>query len=317
MYLTRLQLKNFRGFKALDLPLPNQLTLLVGRNASGKTSILKAIDAVTTHLNVLSHRTTEEQLRLSPLDVHNGAAEAQIIATWSHPAYSIGVSRGRDRRQPPNTLWTTAPSPQLTQGPLAQTHSFPKPPLCILYGVDRARLRPDPKPPANTENIYVAIGPNPEIRDTTLPLALPFQRFIEWFEDRENLENQNIRTALNNLSPQDLENQNIRTIQGWYTLDSALTHVRQAVASILGTEYGQPRIDRTHSVQLVIEKAGTTSTSGMAAQRPAQAVPDVSEGPVRRIYALSCGRIRHPRECRSACAAGFPLLSRAPAAPWS
>ncbi len=43
MRLKRLTLKNFRGFEALDLELHPQLTVLVGANGSGKTSVLDAL----------------------------------------------------------------------------------------------------------------------------------------------------------------------------------------------------------------------------------------------------------------------------------
>jgi DNA replication and repair protein RecF len=43
MYLKHLSLTNFRNFARLDLDLPRRVSLLVGRNAQGKTSVLEAI----------------------------------------------------------------------------------------------------------------------------------------------------------------------------------------------------------------------------------------------------------------------------------
>ncbi len=43
MKLTRLKLQNFRGFEALDLEFDPRLTVLVGVNGSGKSSVLEAI----------------------------------------------------------------------------------------------------------------------------------------------------------------------------------------------------------------------------------------------------------------------------------
>ena len=43
MRLRRLTLESFRGFESLDLELHPQLTVLVGANGSGKTSILDAL----------------------------------------------------------------------------------------------------------------------------------------------------------------------------------------------------------------------------------------------------------------------------------
>lgn len=43
MRLHKLSLTNFRGFASLELPLDPELTVLVGVNGAGKTSILDAI----------------------------------------------------------------------------------------------------------------------------------------------------------------------------------------------------------------------------------------------------------------------------------
>lgn len=43
MVLQRLQLTNFRGFESLDLTFERDLTVLVGVNGCGKTSILDAL----------------------------------------------------------------------------------------------------------------------------------------------------------------------------------------------------------------------------------------------------------------------------------
>ncbi|OAD19655.1 hypothetical protein THIOM_004696 [Candidatus Thiomargarita nelsonii] len=43
MKLNRITIENFRAIKKLDLPLDPQLSVLVGNNAAGKTTILDAI----------------------------------------------------------------------------------------------------------------------------------------------------------------------------------------------------------------------------------------------------------------------------------
>jgi DNA replication and repair protein RecF len=43
MYLTHLALTNFRNFTRLDVDIPRRVTVLTGRNAQGKTSLLEAI----------------------------------------------------------------------------------------------------------------------------------------------------------------------------------------------------------------------------------------------------------------------------------
>ncbi len=48
MQLTHLSLTNFRNFARLDIEIPNEATLILGRNAQGKTSILESIYYIAT-----------------------------------------------------------------------------------------------------------------------------------------------------------------------------------------------------------------------------------------------------------------------------
>src|SRR5919202_6852070 len=48
MYLTRLQLEQFRNYARLDLAVPRHGLLLFGANASGKTSFLEALYLLAT-----------------------------------------------------------------------------------------------------------------------------------------------------------------------------------------------------------------------------------------------------------------------------
>jgi DNA replication and repair protein RecF len=48
MYCTYLELKNFRNYQKLDLPLPEGLSVFQGENAAGKTSLLEALYLLAT-----------------------------------------------------------------------------------------------------------------------------------------------------------------------------------------------------------------------------------------------------------------------------
>jgi DNA replication and repair protein RecF len=55
MYLKRLSLTNFRKFTRLDVDLPQQVVVLVGANAQGKTSILEAIYFLAAFTSFQTH----------------------------------------------------------------------------------------------------------------------------------------------------------------------------------------------------------------------------------------------------------------------
>lgn len=72
MWIERLSLKNFRGFRALELDLNRRLTLLIGENGSGKSSIVDALAAVEKSGQTLSHDLGLSDIRVGAelLEVH-------------------------------------------------------------------------------------------------------------------------------------------------------------------------------------------------------------------------------------------------------
>jgi DNA replication and repair protein RecF len=59
MYLTQLSLTNFRNFTRLDIDIPGGVTLLVGDNAQGKTSLLEAIYYLATFTSFQASQNRE------------------------------------------------------------------------------------------------------------------------------------------------------------------------------------------------------------------------------------------------------------------
>lgn len=54
MHIERLRLENFRGFAELDLPLHPRLNVLIGPNGVGKSTVLKALRAFLTSIDLAS-----------------------------------------------------------------------------------------------------------------------------------------------------------------------------------------------------------------------------------------------------------------------
>lgn len=79
MQLKRLSLTHFRNFARLDVEVPQQAVLIVGRNAQGKTSLLEAIYFLAT-LNSF-HAETDRQL-INFIEARNPLAVARLQATY-------------------------------------------------------------------------------------------------------------------------------------------------------------------------------------------------------------------------------------------
>lgn len=88
MYCSSLSLTNFRNYKQLDLELPNGPILVLGANASGKTTLLEAIYLLAT---TKSHRAGSEK-ELVHWDAHTEMGIPPFARISSHIRKSAGLN---------------------------------------------------------------------------------------------------------------------------------------------------------------------------------------------------------------------------------
>src|SRR5580692_5882852 len=99
MKITKLSLRDFRGFKSLDLDFSPDVTALVGVNGAGKTSILEAIAILSSCLEEGIRSDKPEGLGLHASDVRTGASKARIVLTAEIDEQPVTWA-----------LWTTLPA---------------------------------------------------------------------------------------------------------------------------------------------------------------------------------------------------------------
>jgi len=91
MWAKHLNLVCFRGFKSLDLDLDRPLTVLIGANGSGKTSVLRAVaSAQSWLLSIYNRRHELPGVELDERDLRLGATHGEILTRWRHGAYDFG-----------------------------------------------------------------------------------------------------------------------------------------------------------------------------------------------------------------------------------
>lgn len=258
MKLTRLVLSNYRGFEALDLTFDARLTLLVGKNGSGKSSVLDAITTSALLSTGISLGKTPSRsdgpADVSTADIRAGATSANVRSTWSvdGATYTFEVERTSPR--------------MLSAGPGGETGRLV--PL-VAFRVDRAR-----PPTADTSD---TIEPVVAWDDGFFETDVGFDRLVRWMRSEEDLENQERVTR------RDLD----------FELPS-LGAVRRACRSVLGPEFGDVRIDRSSrktalttqkgAVRLMASQLsdGERSLLGLAANLARRLVPltKTGSGPV-------------------------------------
>lgn len=229
MWIERLTLKDFRGFAELDLDLDRPVTVLVGVNGSGKSSVLRAIHAIQP---VVHQRWADlifpVAIPLDTRDLRVGAVRGEVVVQV-HAAHDGTVRLSWDREE--IGWWWDEQSWGLLPHPSAR-------PFLFMAGTDRY---------VETASVRAARGseftvPNTDNGDEDTGSAAPrpgYARFIEWFKGREDVENAR-RVASRDLDLQDPQ----------------LRAVREAVAALMPGFDGL-RIDReTSPAAMVVTKGG-------------------------------------------------------------
>lgn len=226
MRLKHLSIRNFRGITSMDLDLDRPVTVLVGANGAGKTSVLHAIAAHQKWVLLVHNRRYDlPGVGVHERDARVGASDGEVIVRAKHRESSYGFRVWWDAENPPwqGLFHECNPYELWTQRGV---------PFLFLVGterrVDNASVRPRsylspdyPDDPAEA----AAAGRGWEDEGAVAPFA-GYARFIEWFKEREDAENAR-RVAARNLDLQDPQ----------------LRSVREAVAALM-PGFDALRIDR-------------------------------------------------------------------------
>lgn len=189
MKIRSLTLTNFRGFSQLDLHLDPQLTVLVGVNGSGKTSLLDAIAMLWSHLvaGIVDDRSVARNLAADDIRVSTGGAlirlEASLEPLPATPTlWNLSIERVGYAVRSAATL-------DFLDMPIAAAkkslESSPSLPLLVYYPTNR-----------NALDIPTRIRETHEFDPlSAFDGALDagernFRHFFEWFRDEEDVENE-------------------------------------------------------------------------------------------------------------------------------
>ncbi len=188
MRIERLQLEAFRGFSTLDLALDPRLTVLVGVNGSGKTSLLRAIAVLLSQILTGIRTSPGRGPRFADTDVLEGSSSTRVTATamlldrrvtWS----LVHVRRGHPR-EVASDLAPLRESVERVQLSIREGKQIQLP-LAVYYPVDRAVL--DIPQRIRQRHEFDAVS----AYDGALSgSGASFRLFFEWFREREDVENQ-------------------------------------------------------------------------------------------------------------------------------
>jgi predicted ATP-binding protein involved in virulence len=278
MEIQRVILNNVGLFEKLEIPLaptennPSNITVFVGNNGAGKTSVLKAL---ATSLSWFTARLRTEKGSGNPIpeDVILDTANAASIEIEICDAFSGSSVNSNQSEIDYDFKWTLAKNRKGRKTQYAsnlndctrlanhyrdvltsdQKTSLP---LIAFYPVERVVL--DIPLKIRTKHTFLQL----DGYDDSLNQGVDFRRFFEWFREREDTENESgiSEDFLSQMRPRFENNQDV-----WRMLnelnasakDRQLTAVRTAISRFM-PDMDKLRVRRKPRLHMAIDKNGKT-----------------------------------------------------------
>ncbi|MCU4332038.1 AAA family ATPase [Acinetobacter pittii] len=264
MQIQSFSLKNIGQFQDLSVSLaptqhyPSNITVFIGNNGSGKTSLLKS---VTTALTWFVARLKHDKSNGTPipesviLNTANSAAVEIIVNDQNlqqqKQAYTWRITKNRTARKAEFTTYLTELN-QLTDyyKQWLEQDDQSSLPLIAFYPVERSVI--DIPLKIREKHQFLQI----DGYDNALNNAVDFRRFFEWFRDREDIENEFIKDLIlrikQDLVDQDLFNKIDEYNSGKFK-DVQLEAVRQAIYAFM-PDFKNLQVSRKPRLAMIIDK---------------------------------------------------------------
>ncbi len=235
MRVNRLVLSEFRAFHELDMEFHGNLTVLVGVNGAGKSSVLEALAILLSPLVDGIRTVSGKGKRFKVLDIRNKSGQAKGIIEISMNGrsfeWSIVTTRpGRKKSDTSDLGQLKEALAPIFRG--VDEQGLDSVPVAVFYGVHRAvmdiplRIRK-----RHTFDILSTYD------SSSLGAKSDFRLFFEWFRNREDIENE------------------IRLDLEYHHEDTQLRAVRTAVERLTG--FSGLRVRRS-PLRMEVQKSGQT-----------------------------------------------------------
>jgi predicted ATPase len=262
MRVRSLTLENYRGFEKLELNLDRDVTVLVGVNGAGKTSVLEAVAMVISRIAAFLTDGPEPTV----VDLHHTPGMAALSLTYRGSGFGNDSTQRLEFGVDAATNAFVRPHSPTSNSPVE-----PRQELSLFFATDRGsrtgswRDSPAENWLGKNDVHLAAVG--------ALNASADFRKFSAWFYEQENVENERFRRAS-------------------ISFDRLLKSVRFAVASmlrdgsygellfrreidslVLAKEDGEVRLDRlSHGERSLLAIAGDVARR-LAIANPASENP--------------------------------------------
>jgi len=243
MKVKQLKSNNFRPFKELDIDFGEQLTVLVGVNGAGKTSVLDMLAILLSRLIGRIRSTKGTGRFFTDSDIQQGSNETvnsieielnQELVSWK----VVKTRRGR-KKQTITNLKNIKGIVEKIYDSLEEDEKSSIP-LALFYGVNRSVL--DVPLRIRTRHKFDQLA----AYDQALTGGRnDFRRFFEWYRGREDFENELRLTPVENVKRKRLSEESLQF------RDPQLQAVRKAINNLTG--FSNIRI-RRNPIRMEVKK---------------------------------------------------------------
>lgn len=272
MEITRYRLRNIGSFTDLTVNLapteqyPSNVTVFIGNNGAGKTSLLKSLATSLswfvarlksekgngTHIQETHILNTENSGAISieiqdsisnivNLGTYNDIDAESISYEWTIAKSRTGKKSEFNSHLVGVTLLADIYRTRLTENENANL------PLIAFYPVERSVI--DIPLKIREKHQFLQI----DGYDGALDNAVNFRRFFEWFREREDVENENFKNMV-----QAYKEASIEVVQRAYMYeDEQLNAVRQAIHTFM-PDFNNLRVQRKPRLHMAVDKNGQT-----------------------------------------------------------
>jgi len=264
MQIQSFSLKNIGQFQDLSVSLaptqdyPSNITVFIGNNGSGKTSLLKSI---TTVLTWYVARLKHDKSNGTPIPesvILNSANSAMVEITVNDlnlqqqtQNYTWRITKNRTARKAEFTTYLTELN-ELTDyyKQWLDENEESSLPLIAFYPVERSVI--DIPLKIKEKHQFLQINGY----DNALDNAVDFRRFFEWFRDREDVENEFVKDLILRIK-QDLKDEELFKKIDEYNSgafkDVQLEAVRQAIYAFM-PDFKNLQVSRKPRLAMIIDK---------------------------------------------------------------
>ncbi|MBE9488299.1 MAG: AAA family ATPase [Bacteroidetes bacterium] len=195
MKINNIHFVNYKGFKDVKIDFNDRLTVIVGDNGGGKTSVLNGLVICFSWIIARIKNSKGAGLYISENEISNGERDSEIIANFDEIEKFIITNRAKSGivKKKTNFLENLTSYTSLIQSEIEKKEFLTPLPIFAYYGVRRAVI----DVPLRAKNVNFSLL---DTYNSSLNGDANFKSFFQWYRNQEDIENERIRNNIIEIS---------------------------------------------------------------------------------------------------------------------